>query len=167
MAPLRASTVSRAWILSPIRRMLSAEGPTKTQVRFFAGLDEVRTLGKKSIAGMNINARPICAPPRKFLDVQIAVLRSGLADSISLIRIADMLGETIRVRIDRDHRKTQRAGGAGDPDRDFPAVGDKNGSARFFFIMGYCRACARDPLALALNGPETLDQDPPASARAG
>ncbi len=99
------------------------------QTCFFAGFDKVRAFAQKSVAWVNELRSARFGSRDYFFNVQVAVFRSRAAQVIGLVAVANMLGKSIRVGIDRNRWKPECTSAASHANRDLATVSNEEWSS--------------------------------------
>jgi hypothetical protein len=87
---------------------------------------ERRTLGQKSVSGVDKTCSRCVRGFENVLDREIAVLRARLTDAEGLIGLFHMRRRGVRLRIDRHRLEAEAAATADDTPRDLAAIGDQH-----------------------------------------
>ena len=100
--------------------------PDEHQARGPACLGEGAPLGEEAVAGMDrLGARGL-GDGEELLDREVALGGRRRADRIGSIRLPDVEGRAVRLRVDRHRLDPELAAGADDPHRDLAAVRDQD-----------------------------------------
>ena len=116
----------RAEILSPIRSIVSASGPMKTETGVLDRLREARILGEKAVAGMD----GVGAGAQRGVDdlagIEMRDHRRLARYLDSLVGHADVARASLGRVMDRDRAEPDRSQGSQDATGDLATIGDQH-----------------------------------------